>query len=343
MARLTVCLVTASHGRGGLEKHFIELCNGLAGRHRMIAVCHPYYQDRLASGVCLEPLDLSGKRRNPLLWLGLYKAIKQHRPDIIHAHANKAAGLVGLVGRFLPAKRVATVHGLKRDTGVFRGFDRVIAVSRQVADSLDPGLAVEVIYNGIEPPRPAGNPGRDYLSKVLPARTGRLVVAAVGRLAPVKGIDILLQAWVGIDANLLIIGDGPLRSSLERQIRDLRLEENVRLLGFRDDVPTLLASVDLTVAASRREGFSYAVVESLHAHTPVIATWPVGKELLPEDVLVPAEDPDALHLKVVEALGRLPEIRNRFQPLFEFAARELTLARMIEKTDELYRRVLTAD
>lgn len=323
-----------------MERHFVDLCNQLSLRHQVIAVAHPEFHGRLGPDVLLESLDMTGWRYHPLSLLRLVRCVRRHRPDIVHAQANKAAAMVAAVRLGLGgARRVATIHNLKRDRSMFHSFDRVIAVSRRAAQQINHDR-VDVVYNGIAPSASAeppsatvlGTPGGDAMPPTA---------IAVGRLVPAKGFDVLLRAWRGVDANLFIVGDGPQRSRLASLIDELALGDRVRLLGHQHDVPALLAGADVVIIASRREGFSYVLAEALQARRVVISTRvPVADEVLPEMFLVNTEDPAALGAKIIEVLESLEAARKACEPLWQYAAQTFTVERMAAQTEDVYRRAL---
>ena len=355
-APLRICQVIASKGWGGLEKHFVELCNRLAERHEVTAIGHADFASKVSERVKYITLDLTRSRWNPILLWKLRQVLRRAEPQIVHTHANKATAMVGLVGagRAQGARFVGSVHGFQRSTGMYRRCDRVIAVSKTIAQHiLNP--RVEVIYNGV-----AGGPGRDQgiegsrdqraemERRILPAAvagiTGaRPVAIAAGRLDAVKGYDILLQAWRDVDADLLIAGDGEERERLKTQIADLRLHDRVHMLGHRSDVPALMAAADLMVISSRREGFPYVLCEALIARTPVVSTRvPGAMEILPDAFLAPTEDAAALSDCLKRALANLPATRQAFEPVWRFAAENLTIEAMVAKTEQVYRDALRA-
>lgn len=337
---MKICQVLSSRGAGGLERHFVDLCNRLAERHEVIAIAHPEFRGRLNAQVRFEPLDMSGWRYHPLVLARLRGILHRHHPDIVHAQANKAAAMVGLLRPFIRAKRVATVHNLKRDTRMFRSFDQVIAVSRQAAAQLD-HPRVEVIFNGIVPPTLPPETGHRHLCATLGIELAQPVVISVGRLVPAKGFDLLLRAWASVKASLVIVGDGPERPALEKLARELDLSDSVHFAGYRQDVPALLASADLMVIASRNEGFPYVLVEGLHVRQVVVATRvPGAMDVLPEAFMVDYGAPEQLAAAIRRVLGDIEAARRDFTPVWEFSARELSLARMAEKTEQVYRMAL---
>lgn len=333
---MKICQLLCSRGTGGLERHFVELCNRLAERHQVIAVAHPEFGERLNAQVRFEPLDMSGWRYHPLVLARLHGILRRRKPDIVHAQANKAAAMAALLRPFVRATWVATVHNLKRDTRMFQPFDRVIAVSKQVAAQLD-HPHVTVIYNGIEPPTLPAEAGYDYFRASLGMDLPPPVVIAAGRLVPAKGFGQLLRAWVDVPASLVIVGDGPQRGDLERLSRELGLEGRVTLAGYRRDVPALMASADLMVMPSRNEGFPYVLVEGLHLRRVIVATRvPGAVDVLPEAFLVEYGEPSQLAATIRRVLQDPAAAQRAFEPVWAMAARELTLARMVERTEQVY-------
>lgn len=142
------------------------------------------------------------------------------------------------------------------------------------------------------------------------AKDGPLV-GNVARLAPQKGHDVLLEAARLVlercpEARFVVAGGGELRHELEERARRLGLGEAVRFLGERDDVPGVLASLDVFAFPSRFEGLCLAVIEAQAAGVPVVAT-PVGgirETVVPDEtgLLVPVDDAAALAEAVVHLL-----------------------------------------
>ena len=338
---MKICQVLASRGWGGLERHFTDLCNQLVDRHEVIAVAHPDFKSKLSAQVLLEPVDFGAWRYHPTALFKLYRVLRKHQPQVVHAQANKAAAMVGALRPLLRAKSVATIHNFKRSTRMYRSFDRVIAVSHHTAKQLG-HPRTDVIYNGIEPPMPVVRTGLAYLREALGRELVQPAVVAVGRLVAAKGFELLLRAWVDVPGFLVIVGDGPERARLEALVRELGLSERVMLAGYRDDIVALLANADMMVISSFKEGFSYVLAEGLHVRQVAVATRvPVAMEILPEDFLVDYGDPRALTATINRALRDPDATRRAFEPVWEFAARELTLKRMVEKTEQVYQKLLS--
>jgi glycosyltransferase involved in cell wall biosynthesis len=336
---MRVCQVLASWEKGGLEKHVIELSNTLSLRHEVHVIVHPALTDQFHESVVVHPLDFSRSRWSLSLLLGLALTIRRIRPDIVHVQANKAASLVSVIKRFLGAcKVVGTIHNQKKSSSMFSRLDHVIGVSPGVARQVS-GVPVTAVYNGIIPPAQAA-PNRARLAQEFGFDVARPVLISVGRLVAAKGFDILVEAAVRSRSQVLIVGDGALVEELQARISSTGAE--VVLTGYRSDAQALMAAADGYILSSRREGFAYVVVEALLAELPMIATRiPMIEGVLPDSLLVDVEDIDALANQMAVRTADLAGWRLEMAPTFAFAKVNLTLAGMVENTEQVYRQVLS--
>jgi glycosyltransferase involved in cell wall biosynthesis len=140
------------------------------------------------------------------------------------------------------------------------------------------------------------------------------VLVAVGRLAPQKGFDILIEALARLpeDVRLVILGEGPQRAALQQQASRLGVAERLDLPGYCADPQAEIAAADCFVLASRFEGSPNALVEALATGVPVVATnCPYGpEEILDRGLvapLVPVEDAKTLARTVAQVLASNPE------------------------------------
>lgn len=333
---MKICQVICSTGHGGLERHCVDLSNALAQRHQVTVLAPPGYDGRLAAAVDYRPLPLDRWRHNPWMLYRLLRALRDCSPDIVHAQANKAAAVVRSVAAFVTMPRVATIHNLRRNVSMFAGYDRVIAVSRQVAAQIG-AAPVTVIWNGIEfhSGPPAREPAR--LRQRFGIASQRPLALAVGRMVPAKGFDVLLRAWVGLEADLLLVGDGPQRVALQELARSLGLEGRVHFAGFCLDAAEMMRDVDLVVIASRNEGGPYTFIEALRARQVVVST-AVGMvpEVLAAEHVVPCDDVQALHDSLAHVLDHYEQAREAFRALWQRAAAEMTVASMVAQTERVY-------
>jgi glycosyltransferase involved in cell wall biosynthesis len=216
---------------------------------------------------------------------------------------------------------------------------RMIEVERIAADR------VLFLPNGIvgRPP----TPGRD-VRRELGIAADAPVVGSVGALRPEKRFDVLLRAaaqlvpgWSGL--RVVIAGAGAERSALEALARDVGLGQRAILLGPRDDVPDVLAAIDVAVTCSDFEGSPLSVLEYMEAGLPVVATRVGGlPDLIDDGVhgrLVPRRDPATLAQALDALLGdparrrAMGEAgRQRRREQFEFDV-------MVERLEDLYERL----
>jgi glycosyltransferase involved in cell wall biosynthesis len=241
--------------------------------------------------------------------------------DVVHAHGFKADIYVYLAlrGRGIPFVSTChtwydndltvTLYG-KLDRLVLRAFARVVAVSDEVKQRLlKAGVRnekIRMVRNGIDL-RP--------FTGAAPSLRGEdpaLLVGLVGRLSWEKGVEFFLMAAARVlaqfpSAEFVVVGEGPDREKLERTIDELKIRDSVRMLGRRDDMPAVYASLDIMVSSSRQEGLPMAILEGMASSLPLVAS-SVGEvpTVVADGVtglLVPAEDVERLSAGIVKLLG----------------------------------------
>ena len=283
--------------------------------------------------------------------------------DVVHAHGYKADLYVYFALRALGIPFVSTCHNWLdndrmtyfygvMDRFILRRYASIVAVSEDVRQRvLKAGVRAEkisLIRNGIDL-RPF-----DHAAAVVKEELGWSaypLVGLVGRLSKEKGIDIFLLAAARVlsqlpDAKFVVAGDGPDRAELDALIDKLGIRGSVRMLGRRDDMPSVFASLDVMVSASRQEGLPIAILEGMASRLPLVATTVGEVPTVILDgrtgVLVPAEDPELLAAAIIELL-RDPAKRERFGS----AARQLiqdeySAARMTADYLRVYEEALAA-
>lgn len=241
--------------------------------------------------------------------------------DVVHVHSAKA-GFVGRLAASLRGKRKAcafTPHGWSwwaadgAEAKLYLSLERlaahwcgaIVALSTdERAAGLDARVGkpeqYHVIPNGVRLER-----------FVLPRAPIRGRILMVGRLARQKRPDVALRAFAAArrripEAELLVVGDGPLRRESEELAAELAVASAVRFLGNRDDVPALLAQSECALLASDYEGSPLAVLEAMAASVPVVATAAAGTVDLVEagrtGALVDKGDSDGLAAALVDVL-----------------------------------------
>jgi len=269
----------ASNGWGGAEKSFVELCNELS-KHIQIEVIlfkENQIEERLSAKIKIHKVISASRRHNPFIYVELFNLIQKINPDIIHTHSAKASEIIYRLSKFMSVKQIATKRNPRKGK-IFNKIEHVTAISEDVANSIAKD-DVEIIYNGL------------LREKIIPAKDVNPVftLLAVGRLDKIKGFDILIKEVATLDFpfTLNIVGEGDERQHLETLIEKFDLSDKVTLLGYREDIPSLIAATDLVVISSHSEGFGRVLVETLFYGKLILST-KVGLsiEILPDDLLI---------------------------------------------------------
>jgi glycosyltransferase involved in cell wall biosynthesis len=288
-----------------------------------------------------------------IVWL-----LRRHRIDVVHSHAFFAAVYGGIAAWLLGKSHVITMHGSRYYAGrrrrvlalrwSARRSRALVGVSSATAAELTSGLglppaSVRVVYNGV--PRQSGD--RERVRRELSLRADELLIVAIGSLFPVKGHAVLLQALLQLSDGpplppwrAAIAGVGGEDASLRAFIEGNGLGDRVTLLGFRDDVPDVLAAADVYAMPSLYEGSPLALMEAMFAGKPIVASDVGGiPELVTDDgEALLAAPGDATQL--AQALRSLLTDSARRERLGRAAHRRaesrFTLDRMVDEYEELY-------
>jgi len=331
---MRICQVLAAAEDGGVENHVYALANALAERGDDVAlIAHSKHATSVCNNVAFHAVDLTRSRRNPLARRDLKRAIAAAKPEVVHAHAGKAAALVANLA--LGCATVGTVHGTKRDLSAYKRFTQVIGVSQGVIEPLD-HPAKAVVYHGVAAAKPGADACRQAIGRELGIDPSRPLSLAVGRLVPVKGFHRLIDFWTEDLGSLAIVGEGPERRRLQR----LAAGRPVVLTGYRTDVRNLMQAADLLVISSIREAFHLGMAEALRERLPVVSTRVCG----PDEILPPEQlaDGGSLEATIRRSLLDLEAARQRMAPTFDWAEQTLTVERMVDETRRVYAEALAA-
>jgi glycosyltransferase involved in cell wall biosynthesis len=217
--------------------------------------------------------------------------------------------------------------------------DRVVRIPERIV----------VVRNGVatEMLRPAS--AADTLRADLGLEPDARVIGTVGRFDPIKAYDVLLDAfrllrvsWLSDSPQpvLVLAGDGPERERLESLARDLGIGDSVRFVGWRDDVPALLAAFDVFTLSSKSEGTSVSLLEAMSMGVcPVVTAVGGNPAVLGDELahrLVPSGDAQAMADAWVaafsdEAARRADGMKGRSR-----VERFYSLDRMVRKYERLY-------
>ena len=353
---------TAKSWRGGQNQVLVTVLGLRALGHRTMLVAHAggELRQRAAEGMDLIPLAPKTEMDLGAAWR-LSRVIKQLKPDIVHAHDPHGVAMAALALSMstqlakppLVASRRVDFHlrGSALSRWKYRQVDCFICASEAIRQMLIgdgvPAVAAITVHEGIDTSRADAAPPAS-LHEDLWLPHGAPVVGNVAALVPHKGQKHFVEAAAIAlrqlpDARFVIAGEGELRPSLERQIKDHHLEKHVFLAGFRPDVLSVHKAFDVFVMSSVSEGLGTSLLDAMACGKPVVATRVGG---IPEVVvdgetgfLVPPRDHEAMARAIVtlledEALRRrmgaagLARARSRF-----------SAERMVQDTLRVYQRV----
>jgi glycosyltransferase involved in cell wall biosynthesis len=311
------------------------------------------------------PVQVIGKRwkLDPLCYFRLGRHIRAMQPDIVHtwlfaanSYGRQAAFQAG-VKHVVAGERCVdpwkSGWQLTIDRALARRTERIVTNSSGVQDFyVSQGLPAKkfvIIPNGIPATKIEATTARAALLEELSLPANARLIGAVGRLWPQKRVKDLIWAAdllksVRDDTHLLIVGDGPQRSRLERYRDQNQIHDRAHFLGERDDVARLMPHFDVLWLGSEYEGQSNAILEAMAAGVPVIATDIAGnRDLVVNDetgYLVPVGD----RYEFTRRTNWLLDDENLRQRMGAAGRRRIeqdfTVAKMVERHARLYRELV---
>jgi glycosyltransferase involved in cell wall biosynthesis len=298
----------AGAAQGGAEAFFERLVAAFAreGLDQRVAIRRDAARAARLRAAGIEPVELAfgGPLDVATPWR-LRALLRDFDPDAALAFMSRAAAK-------LPTRRGARRVRVGRlggyyDLKYYRHCDRLIGNTRDIVDWILrqgwPATRVDYLPNFVDATR-APPVARASFATPDDAK----LFLALGRLHPNKGFDVLLEALADLpDMFLWIAGAGPLDAELKAQAARLRLTPRVRFLGWRQDMPALVAACDALVCPSRHEPLGNVVIEGWAHGRPVVAAASSGPAALIRDgetgLLVPVDDAPNLALAMRRATG----------------------------------------
>lgn len=330
-----------------------------------------FNEGRLADELRKLPISLtviSENDHSPItIAYRLAKKFRQIRPDIVHTHKYKDSILGSIVARCLQVPHVVrVVHGMPEP---FRGLknlkmasytladrfvtsrliDRVVAVSSDIEKVLVQTYGagrVVCIHNGIDLEAVHVTMQKSVKREEWKIDDKAVVIGTVGRLVPVKGHAVLLDALRILhksnhNVTLLLVGDGPLRGHLEAEVKRLSLEHSVIFTGHQEQSYDFINMMDIFVLPSLHEGIPMVLLEALALKAPVVASRVGGIPEVVSDgtsgMLVGPADADELAAGINDMIEDQTRavafgVAGRRQVEHEFSA-----SIMANRTAEMYR------
>ena len=351
--------------RGGQNQVYL-LCRGLVEEGHEVTLITPpasgLSQRLVRSGVRIFEIP----QRGGFDWRAartVRRIINEAHPDLVHAHTAHAhsTALLALGRRATPPVFVTR----RVDFDIGKNFlsrrkyqhpaCRYLAISNGVREALERGgVSSELIRlapSGVNAQKFASvsdssqTSDGSRLRRELDFPQETFVIGTVGALVDHKDHATLLKAahlvaGQAADALFLIVGKGALMQPLQRQIDQLNLRRNVRLLGYRRDIEACLAGFDLFVISSHLEGLCTSIIDAMLMEVPVVATRTGGIPDLVRDretgLLVSPRNPEELAAAILE-MKAAPELRRQFsRQAKKIATEQFTDKKMVAKTIEAY-------
>jgi len=360
--------IISSSGMYGAEAVILNLCRTLRehGHESAIAVFSnaknpnlQLHERALAEGISSHVVPCSGQVDRSTIRF-IRQLVEHTESNVVHAHGYKAdiycllalrgrsVALVSTCHTWYDTDVMLTMYG-KLDRWTLRSFDRVIAVSEEVRQRLLSAhlqpQRLRMVRNGIDlRPLISAQPSlREHLAP------NSLLVGLVGRLAWEKGIDVYAAAAARVlnefsEATFVIVGEGPDREKLEQIVKDLGIGKQFQIAGRRDDMPSVYASFDILVSASRQEGLPIALLEGMASGLPLVATTVGEVPGLVQNgqtgVLVPPGDPVLLATAILQLL-RDPAKRSAMgTAAHDLVRTQYSATRMATENLEVYQEAL---
>jgi glycosyltransferase involved in cell wall biosynthesis len=333
---------------------------------------YPLDDQFISESIAVYPVHLSRRwslfSTLPLLrgLIRLFRIIKKNRFHIVHTHTS-FGGLAGRLAARLAGTPVILweIHGyashdyqnpLKRHLFMFierfmdRFTDHYIAVSEAMKqEGIQKRIMVPekvtVIRNGVDVKSLDIDYNVDKIKQALGLRGNSPVVGTVTRLEPQKAVDDLLRAAAIVKeqyprTTFLIVGNGPLRGPLEKMARDLHLDDQVRFIGWRSDIPEILSTFDIFCLSSLWEGLPMTLLEAMALGKPIVATDVGGVREVVEDgetgFLSPPASPGYLAERIVALIKDSAMARNMGQKGKQRVETFFTVEKMIAQYEAFY-------
>lgn len=335
-------------------------------------------------GVLRKRLEDAGIKTHPIGTLGrdisfnkdagsfkeIFKIIKREKPDILHLHSPKAAGLGALAGRILRVKKIiVTVHGWSFNESrplaqkilitLFSWLTLILAHKTILLSEREYLQAsrfpwskgkIVIVPLGIKQPVFISIDGaRQELGKLTGIELNELnkkfVIGLISELHPNKGLVYMVNAMKEIVSHnpntvCIIIGDGEQAPSLQMQIKSNGLEKNIYLTGYLENALEYMKAFNLFVLPSIKEGLPYVILESAFASLPVVATTVGGIPEIIEDmrsgVLIQPKSVNEL-VHAVTFMIEHPQMRREYgSVLRETVSNKFSIEKMIDSVTQLY-------
>lgn len=291
---------------------------------------------------------------------------RRENVDLFHTHGYKANILFGLMPRVIrPFPIVATLHGWTWVGGLdrirfyewlesvsFLFVDRVVLVNDGIKEH--PWLrklakpSISIVENGIPLEKPVHH--EKLRSDIVNFTKRGFTICSIGRLSPEKGFNFLIEVFAdliaaGHDYHLVILGEGQMRSALEKQVAEIGISDRLLLPGYVADAARYLPLFNLFAMPSLTEGLPMVLLEAMAAGTPIVATRVGGVARVLSDglagLLVKPCDKEGLKAAIVSSATDSKAVRGRVEQAKFRVQKEYSSIAMADKYHTIYRTICT--
>lgn len=355
--------IVASIRGYGAEHQVVELLKRLSSSDidaALLTIYEPAPSD--LDGFAFPVFHAGRKTRKDMLFLGRFvREIRRFRPDIVHTHTHVgkywgrlAAAIAGVPliihTEHNPCDFRRTALERAADWLLQRATSRVVTFFREQGVSLSefehfPLEKLVIIPNGLAIPE-ARDADRVSSRNALGVLPDDFAIMVVGRMAFQKNQMLALRALAAMRDEVrkavlvFFVGSGEDEILLRGLARALQLDERVRFLGYRTDVPALLAGADLVLMTSRFEGMPLALLEAMIAGVPIVSTpWLGARSLLGDGrfgFMTPDYDASRVAAEIERALAHPAARRQIAERALRHVDEEYGIGRMVDAHRRLY-------
>jgi glycosyltransferase involved in cell wall biosynthesis len=368
--KVRVLFLSTSMGMGGADQQLLCAARELHSRGHEVFIVSltplgPMGLEARGFGIPTVSLEMPRGIPDPRGLARLVRIVREWRPDVVHSHMVHANLMARALRVLAPVPvLVSTIHSIYEGGPLMMAAYRLTnglvdqmtiiseaAADRFVKDRIVPRDLLRVVANGVDVDAfQTVAPGARESVRASLGLQREFVWLAVGRFETPKDYPTMLRGFARVREQepgtvLLLVGRGSLQGETEAVVRSLGLDDSVRFLGVRRDVPELMSAADGYVMSSAWEGMPMVLLEAAAAGLPIVSTAVGGsREVVQAEesgFLVPPGDPDALGLAMVRLIG-VPEAQRHVmgERGRERVRTRYGLTQVAERWEAIYREAL---
>ena len=346
----------------GAEKVVSDICSNLTKNFNPIIICSGEELKNYYENKGIESYIFNISKLNPIQIIKLRNFVKKNNIDIIHAHDIKPSIAGYLCSMNIPV--ISHLHGtypwlqrngmMKKIDAFFRTKYRInLACSTEVKNYYltfnkniknDKIIVLNNAFNFKEFKKIKITP-KEVIKTHLLITKDEFIFGYVGRLIPLKGLDLLIDSFSEIikenfNCKLVIVGDGNEKSILQNKVINLGLSEKIIFTGFKDNVYEYINIFDCFVLSSIREGLPMVILESIAMKKPIISTPVAGvKELINSDdygIVLNKRTKENMIIAMKDILINTYKFQIKTETIYKKLKKDYDISNYIKKLETLY-------